>query len=135
MTIFLLILFMVAALGTVALFGLKYWEESRGRVLAQALRQRGDERALALKRSLEEYRQESRKLGPKAVLVGRWLLHEGALGLAALARGVERQAHRLADMVSYKHTFQRRETRSHFLRQVSEYKTVAAPQQGLDTTY
>jgi hypothetical protein len=44
------------------------------------------------------------------------------LGFAAFARSSERQAHRLADLVSHKHGFVPRETRSEFLRKMSEHK-------------
>jgi len=132
---FAAILFIISLLGIMGLFSLKFWEERRGGVVLARLRAEGDEKALALKSSLEKYRHESQKLYPTAILLGRYLVHEAALGLAKGARGLEAQAHRLADMVSHKHAFQRRETRSQFLREVSEYKSVALPRRGLDTTY
>jgi len=49
-------------------------------------------------------------------------VREAALGLAASARYLERQAHRLADLVSHKRGFERRETKSEFLKQVTDFK-------------
>ena len=65
-------------------------------------------------------RKDMQDLLPRAVLLSRFLVHEAALGIARAARYSERQAHRLADMVSHKRGFERRETRSEFLRKVSE---------------
>lgn len=129
------IFFILSFLGIALLFGLKYWEERRGGLLFAQLRARGDAKALELKASLEKYRRESEKIYPTAILVGRFVVHEAALGFAKAARATESQAHRVADLVSHKHAFQRRETRSQFLREVSEYKSVGVSRRGLDTTY
>ena len=104
------------------LFILKRWEEGSGRVLAPALRRGADRQALELKDRLLNLRYDLARIPPFLVLYARYLVHEGALGFAALARTSEHQAHRLADLVSHKHGFVPRETRSEFLRQVSEHK-------------
>jgi hypothetical protein len=45
-----------------------------------------------------------------------------AVGFARFARLASESAHRLADFVSHKRNFTRRETRSEFLKQVIEHK-------------
>jgi hypothetical protein len=125
-----IITFSLSLLGIVSLFGLKYWELRREQVLAPALREKVDARAGQLKELIVAARKDASKLPPALVRLARLLLHEGALAFAALARLMERQAHRLADLVSYKHRFERRETRSEFLKKVAEHKSG----NGLDTT-
>lgn len=116
------IVFLFALLGIIVLFGLKRWELSHERVIAPALRHRGDIRALQVKDLALAARKDLAKLPPQIVLVGRVIIHEAALSFAALARLLERQAHRLADFVSHKRGFERRQTRSEFLKKVSEHK-------------
>ncbi|MDP3646091.1 MAG: hypothetical protein Q8R25_03315 [bacterium] len=112
---------LVSLLGIVLLFSFKYRESKTGRVLFPTLRDRADVRAIELKSLLLWSRTELEKLPPFMVLLSRNLIHETALFLASLARRGEEQAHRLADIVSHKHHFERRATRSEFLRQVSEH--------------
>jgi hypothetical protein len=113
-----------------ALFGLKHWEQKRGRTLLESKRERFDAHALRLKAKLETTSLDILRLLPHAVRIFRVLLHEAALGLAVIARYAERQAHKLADLVSYKHRFEKRETKSEFLRKMSEHRGDL----GLDTT-
>ena len=120
---FAAVVFVLSLIGIAGLFTLKYWELRRQRVLFPMWRQRADLRASALKELMVAARLDLAKLPPAAVVVGRLILHRGALALAALARMGERQAHRLADMVSYKHRFEKRETRSEFLKKVAEHKS------------
>ncbi|MDP2648669.1 MAG: hypothetical protein Q8P19_02090, partial [bacterium] len=103
-------------------FALKYWEIRSGRVLSPKMRERMDKRARNLKDLTLAARVDLAKLPPQALRVARLFVHEAALFLAALARAGEKQAHRLADMVSYKHRFEARQTRSEFLKKVSENK-------------
>lgn len=49
-------------------------------------------------------------------------IHFAALEFAHLAREASRRSHALADFVSHKRNFERRETRSEFLRKMSELK-------------
>ena len=104
------------------LFVLKRWEVRASHVLVPAARRGADRHALALKDRLLNIRQDLARVPPLVTLYARYLVHEGALGFAAFARMSEIQAHRLADLVSHKHTFVPRETRSEFLRKVSEHK-------------
>ena len=123
MPVFAIIIFGMSLVAVSSLFVLKYWETGSGRVIAPSLRARADHRALELKDALFHVRLDIARIPPFAVLFMRYLVHEGALAFAAFARLSERQAHRLADVVSHKRTFAPRETRSQFLKQVSDHKT------------
>ena len=125
-----IVIFFLSLLGIVSLFGLKHWEEKKQRVVAQDMRIRADGRAIEFKTWLENSRGELKKLPPALLRLSNFAIHEAALGAAASARFIERQAHRLADMVSHKHHFERREPRSEFLKQMTEHKNG----NGLDTT-
>lgn len=116
------VIFFLALLGIVALFAVKYWETRTDKQLAPITREKADERALEFKDFLARSRVELAKLPPTLVYISRFAVHEAALGAAALARMLEHQSHRLADLVSHKHRFERRETNSEFLKQVSDYK-------------
>jgi hypothetical protein len=122
MVVVAMVVFFLSLLGIAALFALKYWELRREHVVAPALREKVDARADKLKELMSAARTDASKLPPALVRLARFMVHELALGFAALARLLERQAHRLADMVSYKHRFERRETRSEFLKKVAEHK-------------
>lgn len=110
----------VSILGISLLFYIKNWETKNARVFVPGVRVRADEGALQLKAFLIMCQLECRKLGPTSIRISRALLHDLALALAALSRASERQAHRLADIVSHKHAFQRRETKNDFLKHVSD---------------
>ena len=115
------IIFFISLIGIVALFGVKYWEEQHQRMLAPEVRQKADEHALQVKELLSKSRLELSKLPPTAMRLVRMAIHTAALETAHLARVLEAQAHRLADFVSHKHHFERGETKSEFLKQVSEH--------------
>lgn len=120
--LFAAIIFVFSLLAIAGLFTFRYWELQRGFIVAPALREKLDVRAVQLKELVLAARADLAKLPPLTVRIGRIMVHEAALALAALARIAERQAHRLADLVSHKHRFERRETRSEFLKKVSEHK-------------
>ncbi len=115
-----MILLGVSILGIAGLFYVKHWEERNAQIFAPAFRLVADSKALDIKFFLGLTQQEFKKLGPTSVRVARALLHDLALSLAALSRASERGAHQLADMVSHKHRFERRETKNEFLKQVSD---------------
>lgn len=119
---FFIIMFVFALLAISTLFGVKYWELKHERVLAPNLRDRADVRANQLKELLIAARLDLEKLPPMLVRLGRLLIRDGALAFAQLARLAERSAHDIADLVSYKHRFEKRETRSEFLKKVSEHR-------------
>ncbi|MBM3272103.1 hypothetical protein FJY94_02350 [Candidatus Kaiserbacteria bacterium] len=120
---FAIVPFLVSLVLIAALFSLRWWEIRHERVLAPAWRERADERARELKDALLHSNRILSRIPPLAAILSRYLVHEIALGLAALARFSERQAHALADMVSHKHRFERRETQSDFLKQVADRKS------------
>ncbi len=115
-------IFFFSLAGVAALFALKHWEMRRGSVFAPEWRLRADAQTEKLKELAFAAWMDLGKVPPEALRVARIMVHEAALGFAALARFSERQAHRLADMVSHKRGFERRETRSEFLRKVAEHK-------------
>jgi ribosomal protein L22 len=122
MVIFAMIIFGISLIGIVSLFVLKHWEDGSGRVLVPALRVRADARAMQLKGRLSHIQVDLARIAPLALLYMRYLIHEGALGFAAFARISERQAHRVADLVSHKRTFVARAPRSEYLKKVGERK-------------
>lgn len=119
----------------VLLFGVKHWETARQRVLFPGLRARADNQAIALKALLERGLVELQGLPPFVAYLSRLFVHEAALGFARLARLMEAQAHNIAELVSHKRTFEPRETRSEFLKKVSD-RTSGQPGPGsnLDST-
>ncbi len=118
--------FAVSLLGMIILFSVKYRETKTGHVYLPALRDVSDEKAIALKVHLLRARVVIEHLPPILMILSRNLVRVIALKFAAFLRYGEDQAHRLADMVSHKHRFERRETRSEFLKQVSEHKNGGA---------
>ncbi|KKW24380.1 MAG: hypothetical protein UY70_C0016G0027 [Candidatus Kaiserbacteria bacterium GW2011_GWB1_52_6] len=108
-------------IGITSLFYMKYLELRRERVRTSTFKEMADGYALNLKQLLARSRSEAAKSVPIAVLIVRLAVREFALQSAALLQFGERKAHQLADMLSHKHHFERRETRSDFLRQVGEH--------------
>ncbi len=124
------IVFFVSLSGIVLLLALKYAEVSTRRIIFARLRERADVRALQLKELLDAARLDLSKIPPEAVRLSRIGIHQLALGFAAFARKAEGYAHRLADIVSYKHRFEKRDTRSEFLKKVAEHKNGGAGDAG-----
>ena len=105
--LFSAIVFFFSLLGVDGLFAVKYWENKHERVLRPGLRQRGDARAIQLKELIHMSRGELSKLPPRAIIIAKTAIHISALGMARFAREMEAQAHRLADLVSHKHRFEK----------------------------
>jgi len=114
--------FVVSLVGIAALFGVKYLEANRDLVFWPNVRARFDIRAGRVKELLIAARADVTKLPPLTVVMGRHILQHAALRFASFARAAEHGARRLADLVSYKRRFEKRETRSEFLKKVSEHK-------------
>lgn len=123
MIIFAAVVFGLSLIAIVALFELKRREGKSGRVYLPALRAEMDVRALRLKDLITAAEADLAKLPPEAVHLSRVGIHVLALEAARLARFLEGQAHRLADLVSHKHRFVRRAPRSEFLKKVTEHKS------------
>jgi hypothetical protein len=117
-----LAIFLISLAGIVLLFAFKFWEVRRERVVAPALRARADERAQEFKTVLVRLRGEAEHFLPTLLRLFNGIIRIAALSAAGVARYIERELHRVADMVSHKRNFERRETQNDFLRQVSEHK-------------
>ena len=123
MTLFAVILFALSLVGIAGLFGVKQWELAKEQQLIPSLRDKADLRALKLKELLTHSKSNIERIPPVVARFTRILVHRGALEFARGARAAERQAYNLADLVSHKHRFERRETQSEFLKKVSEVKS------------
>lgn len=123
------IFFIIALVVLILLYTVKYIEMRRQRVMAPEIRTRADAFAVSLKSLMLRGAEELRRVPPTLVYLSRFVVHEAALGTAKLMRLAEAQMHRIADMVSHKRSFQPREQRNEFLKQVGEIKTDT-----LDTT-
>lgn len=116
------IVFATSLIGILLLFTIKKLESSRERRFAENMRTRADQGALHVKQWLEMGEWYLEKTPWFIAALARYGVHIGALSFARLARTSAEQAHKLADLVSHKHRFERRETKSQYLRDVSEYK-------------
>ena len=119
--------FFVASLtGLALLFTLKAVETKRGGVFLPRLRHAADEFALSLKSMLRQARIVLLRIPPMLVLATRFALRELALGAARLASLAEEQSHKIADLVSHKRSFEKRDRsqtpRSEYLKQVGDIK-------------
>lgn len=116
------IVFAASLAGIIILFFVKKLEENRERRFAEGLRMRADHGALHVKAWLEMGEWYLEKTPWFIAALASYGIHIGALSFARLARTSAEHAHALADLVSHKHRFERRETKSQFLKDVSEYK-------------
>lgn len=116
------LIFFASLLGLAGLFTLKAIEAKRGAVYAPRLRASADKAALSLKRRLFDVRFFVARIPPAFLALSRFALRELALAAARFARGAEKRFYAIADFVSHKRNFERRESRSEFLKQVSEHK-------------
>lgn len=112
--------FFASLTGLTLLFALKMFETKRGYTYAPHVRSLADDAALSLKSMLSQARVTLSRIPPALVYLSRIALHELALGSAKLARLAEAQSHKIADLVSHKRSFEKREPRSDYLKQVSE---------------
>ncbi len=119
---FAAIVFFASLILIVALFTIRYFEEKRGARFGARSRVLADNAALNFKDVLVHTREQMEKLPPEVAHVSMGAVHSGALYAASIARSFEDQAHRFADFVSSKRNFERRETKSEFLKGVSDYK-------------
>jgi hypothetical protein len=122
MIVFAMTVFFIALAGLVALFTLKQWEFSRDRMLFLPMRIRADEEALHLKELLVAARADIQHLPPLLLDATRSVVQGIAVDAGHIAHWLGEQSHRLADSVSHKRNFERRETKSEFLKKVSEHK-------------
>lgn len=120
---FALALFALSALGIAGLFALKYWELRRGVILAAHMRQKADAGALQLKALIAAAQADAGRLPPLFLHAAHVTLHTAAVDFGHFAHSLGALSHRLADFVSHRRHFEPRETRSEFLKRVSEHKS------------
>ena len=130
MAMFAIIVFFGSIAGILGLFFVKALEEKKGLIFAPIMRGQLDQSAIELKLILIQLQNEFKKLGPTSARFTRIALHQIALSLAALSRSSERQAQKLADMVSHKRHFERREPKNEFLHKVSSAKNGRSTKKG-----
>lgn len=118
----LISVFGASLVGVVFLLALKAWEMRREQVIAPRFRARLDSGALMLKAWIEKGEAFLAELPSLASLIAMKTLAGGSVHLARLARRMSESAYRLADFISHKHNFERRETRSEFLKTMIEHK-------------
>jgi len=104
------------------LFVLRAWEQRQGHIFFPYMRITADTQALKLRAFMFYLGDCIAMIPPMTVVLARFGVHQAALGAARLSRELEAGAHRLADRVSHRHRFERKETRSQFLKEVSEVK-------------
>ncbi len=114
--------FGVSLVGIIFLLALKAWEMRRERVVAPRIRVQLDKGALILKAQIEKGEAFLGELPSLASFVAMKTLAGGSVHLARLARRMSESAYRLADFISHKHNFERRETRSEFLKTMIDHK-------------
>lgn len=115
------IIFFISLVGLAGLFGFKHWENGREQMPWQDARRRIDERAHRTKEIMLVSAIELEKLPPYLLHVMRISIQRGAISFGYLAHWLGRRSHALADLVSHKHRFQRKETNSEFLKKVIEH--------------
>lgn len=115
------IAFCAALCGITALLFLKRWELTHDRVLFQDARRLADVRALQLKHFLFHAAFVIESLPNVLLVILRRLIRRGAIAFGHLAHWLGERSHDLADLVSHKHRFERKEIRSEFLKQVAEH--------------
>ena len=123
MIIFAVVVFFLALAGILALFALKLREARNGHVYLPEWREAADHEALHLKELLSAAQLDLKKMLPLLNHAAHVALHFAALEFARAARFASQQSNRLADFVSHKHNFERRQTRSEFLKKMSERKS------------
>ncbi|MBP9669053.1 MAG: hypothetical protein KBE09_02070 [Candidatus Pacebacteria bacterium] len=114
--------FSVTLLGITGLFGLRMWEVKRGARLLETTRAHADDLARYLKYLLQRFGAQMRRFPSLMLLITRYFIHLGAKAFARFARKMEEGAHQIADRMSHKHRFQRRESQNQFLKDVAEHK-------------
>lgn len=117
-----LVIFGFSLTAIVILFAMKAREAAHPSVSRAHWREKADEYALGIKWVLLVVEWYVSRLPLFTTRIMRRLVHSAALSFAHLARISAEQAHRFADFVSHKRSFERRETKSDFLKQVTEHK-------------
>lgn len=114
--------FASALVALVLLFVVAYAEERRGALFLSRAQGALDLWALGVERRLAHAGRVLDHWPTYVAQVGYYSVHVTAVLVALLARAAEKRAHRVADFVSLKRSFIRRETKSDFLKAVQEHK-------------
>lgn len=112
--------FSVSVFCVVSLFVLKSYEERRGVTFFPRMRERADVHALYLKSRVMDALEKGTHLPTFLLVFSKQLVHIAARALAHAARSIEAFAHTIADRVSHKHKFERKEGASPFLKKMVE---------------
>lgn len=121
------IAFFGALLGIGSLLILKRWETTHNHIFFSDIRATLDRQALWLKRVLFTASRNVGSLPPFFIILLQQVVQKGAIAFGHLAHWLGRRSHDLADLVSHKYKFERRETRSEFLKKVIEHPMRNAP--------
>lgn len=116
MIVFSIAFFSVSLFLLVAFLVGKCIELKTGVVVAPTWRSAADTKARQLKELALRGEVELEQLPSHVWVLSRRGIHTLALLIARFARVMEERAHKLADFVSHKHGFERREVRSEFLK-------------------
>lgn len=114
--------FGASLLGIIMLLMFKAWEMRRDSIIAPRVRGHLDRGALVLKSWIERGEDALAQLPTFVSFLVMRSLASVSMHLARLARHMSESAYRLADFISHKHNFERRETRSEFLKTMIEHK-------------
>ncbi len=128
------IVFAFALVSILALLVLKYWESRRGVLILAPLRRRADLQALRVQSVFGDSSTLLSNVPPFALRLVRMLLAFVMRSFARLAHAAGSRALWLADLVSHRHNFERRNTRSEFLKQVSVHRVQAGERKESDQT-
>ncbi len=122
MVVFASVVFFVSLLLIVMLFALNMREARSGKYPLAEWRSVADVEAVKLRELALAADLDLRKVPSLVAHFAHVAIHFAALEFAHLAREASRRSHALADFVSHKRNFERRETRSEFLRKMTELK-------------
>lgn len=118
----LIVAFSIALCAIVFLFSIAYLEAARGTVVSPRIERVFDTWATGTHTGLMHIGHMVDHWPTYMMQFGYYLVHVAAVLVALVARAAERRAHAVADFVSHKRSFTRRETQSDFLRAVQEHK-------------
>ena len=130
-----IITFGISLAAIIVLFILKHIEIKKSYIVAPTMRAAADRSALRCKALLRDLEMHVEQLPPRATKAFRSGLAVAAATFGSIAHRVGKESHRLADVVSHKHNFERSETRSEFLKQVTEHKNGNTIRPPLDTRH
>ncbi|RJQ35704.1 hypothetical protein C4568_00485 [Candidatus Parcubacteria bacterium] len=122
MVLFAGITFSLALILIITLFAIKLREQRTGTRILPAWRDALDTEAIHIKGLIGAAELDMKKLPPLFLYWTHVVVHIAALEFARAARAASSRAHALADFVSHKRNFKRGQTRSEFLKKMSERK-------------